>query len=128
MCEGGSLLIVCVCVCERDALLPAELRTTNFIHFFEIARVAPINRQVCAQLQGGRGKGRGRGGITLRLVRALHLICILGLCAVRCRRQRQDRNSLTWLGWVPALAPQRRRSRSRRGSGSGNEGALVASG
>lgn len=39
----------------RTALLPAELRTTNFIHFFEIARVAPINRQVCA-ITGGGGK------------------------------------------------------------------------
>lgn len=35
-------------MCAGAALLPAEMRTTNFIHFFEIARVAPINRQVCA--------------------------------------------------------------------------------
>lgn len=83
------------------------MRTTNFIHFFEIARVAPINRQVCAitgkpRSAAGGCKRQRKSTSTLRLVRALHLICILGLR--RCRRQStRDRNSLTCLGWVPAL-------------------------
>lgn len=90
--------------------------------------VSPPLTGKCAQLQGSHDlhdllllllgcKRQRKSWSTLRLVRALHLICILGLLT-RCRGQATgDRNSLTWRGWVPALP-----------EGSSNEGALVASG
>lgn len=119
-------------MCAGAALLPAEMRTTNFIHFFEIARVAPINRQVCAIT----GKPRPAAccwwvqkakevdehlATCSRFTPDLHF----GAAALQAAAafNARDRNSLTRLGWVPALP-----GGWEFATHSSNEGALVASG
>lgn len=111
--EGrGEYSKKCCVLCAGAALLPAEMRTTNFIHFFEIARVAPINRQVCAIT----GKPRPAAccwwvqkakevdehlATCSRFTPDLHF----GAAALQeaAAFNARDRNSLTRLGWVPAL-------------------------
>lgn len=128
-----------MCVCEHAALLPAELRTTNFIHFFEIARVAPINRQVCAQLQGGGGREATRQGEWHHLATCSRFTPDLHFGSVRCALQEatpgQEQLDLARLGAGFSATSQAEKEKeqalaeeeafSRSGS---NEGALVASG
>lgn len=131
--EGrGEYSKKCCVLCAGAALLPAEMRTTNFIHFFEIARVAPINRQVCAIT----GKPRPAAccwwvqkakevdehlATCSRFTPDLHF----GAAALQeaAAFNARDRNSLTRLGWVPALP-----GGWEFATHSSNEGALVASG
>lgn len=94
-------------MCAGAALLPAQNAYNKFHTFLLRLPVSPPLTGKCAQLQGSHDlllllvccKRQRKSWSTLRLVRALHLICILGL-PPRCRGG--DRNSLTWLSWVPA--------------------------
>lgn len=107
--EGGvEYSSRCCALCAGAALLPAQNAYNKFHTFLLRLPVSPPLTGKCAQLQGSHDllvlllvccKRQRKSWSTLRLVRALHLICILGL-PPRCRGG--DRNSLTWLGWVPA--------------------------
>lgn len=90
-------------VCGRCTFAsPKCVQQISYISF-EIARVAPINRQVCAIT----GKPRPAGG----LQKAKEVVEHLATCSrftpdlhfgAAAALQGGDRNSLTWLSWVPA--------------------------
>lgn len=83
----------CCALCAGAALLPAQNAYNKFHTFLLRLPVSPPLTGKCAQLQGSHDllllllvccKRQRKSWSTLRLVRALHLICILGL-PPRCR-------------------------------------------
>lgn len=92
-------------MCAGAALLPAQNAYNKFHTFLLRLPVSPPLTGKCAQLQGSHDlllllvccKRQRKSWSTLRLVRALHLICILGL-PPRCREGRQEQLDLAQLG------------------------------
>lgn len=95
----------CCALCAGAALLPAQNAYNKFHTFLLRLPVSPPLTGKCAQLQGSHDlllllvccKRQRKSWSTLRLVRALHLICILGL-PPRCRGGRQEQLDLARLG------------------------------
>lgn len=93
----------CCALCAGAALLPAQNAYNKFHTFLLRLPVSPPLTGKCAQLQGSHDLLvlQRKSWSTLRLVRALHLICILGL-PPRCRGQagngRQEQLDLAQLG------------------------------
>lgn len=86
-------------MCAGAALLPAQNAYNKFHTFLLRLPVSPPLTGKCAQLQGSHDLLllQRKSWSTLRLVRALHLICILGL-PPRCRGGRQEQLDLAQLG------------------------------
>lgn len=89
----------CCALCAGAALLPAQNAYNKFHTFLLRLPVSPPLTGKCAQLQGSHDLLlllQRKSWSTLRLVRALHLICILGL-PPRCRG---EATGTAWLGSV----------------------------